>query len=55
LGNQAVGVLVTAAFAGGATLILLKIVDVLVGLRVDIEDESTGLDLTQHGERAYSE
>lgn len=55
LGNQAIGVLVTAVFAGGATFILLKIVDALVGLRVDIEDESTGLDLTQHGERAYSE
>ena len=55
LGDQAVGVLFTAVFAGGATFILLKIVDALVGLRVDIEDESTGLDLTQHGERAYSE
>jgi Amt family ammonium transporter len=55
LGNQAAGVLVTAVFAGGATFVLLKITDALVGLRVDIEDESTGLDLTQHGERAYSE
>jgi len=55
LGNQAIGVLVTAVFAGGATFILLKIVDAVIGLRVDIEDESTGLDLTQHGERAYSE
>ena len=55
LGHQAVGVLFTAAFAGGVTFVLLKIVDKLVGLRVDIEDESTGLDLTQHGERAYSE
>ena len=27
----------------------------LVGLRVDVEDEDTGLDLTQHGERAYTE
>jgi ammonium transporter, Amt family len=54
-GNQAIGVLFTAVFAGGATFILLKIVDAVVGLRVDIEDESVGLDLTQHGERAYSE
>jgi Amt family ammonium transporter len=55
LGNQAIGVLFTMVFAGGITFILLKIVDSLVGLRVDIEDESVGLDLTQHGERAYSE
>ena len=54
-GNQAIGVLFTAVFAGGITFILLKIVDTVVGLRVDIEDESTGLDLSQHGERAYSE
>jgi Amt family ammonium transporter len=54
-GNQAIGVLFTAVFAGGATFVLLKIVDKLVGLRVDIESESVGLDLTQHGERAYSE
>ena len=55
LGYQAIGVLFTAGFAGGATFILLKIVNGVVGLRVDIEDESVGLDLTQHGERAYSE
>jgi len=55
LGHQAVGVLFTVVFAGGTTFILLKIVDALVGLRVHIEDESVGLDLTQHGERAYSE
>jgi ammonium transporter, Amt family len=55
LGNQTVGVVFTAAYAGIMTLILFKIVDACVGLRVDIEDESIGLDLTQHGERAYSE
>jgi Amt family ammonium transporter len=54
-GHQTIGVLFTAAFAGIATLILVKIVDGLVGLRVNLEEESTGLDLTQHGERAYSE
>ncbi|HEV2319788.1 MAG TPA: ammonium transporter, partial [Verrucomicrobiae bacterium] len=55
LANQAIGAVFTAAYAGFITLILFKIVDASVGLRVDIEDESTGLDLTQHGERAYSE
>ena len=53
--NQAIAVLFTAAFAVIATFLLFKVVDVLVGLRVDAEDESLGLDLTQHGERAYSE
>lgn len=55
LGNQAIGVLFTAVYAGVATFILIKIVAALVGLRVNPEDENTGLDLTQHGERAYSE
>jgi len=54
-GHQAVAVVFTAAFAGVVTLILFKVVDALVGLRVDGETESLGLDLTQHGERAYSE
>ena len=53
--NQAIGVIFTAIFAGVVTFILLKLVDKLVGLRVDVEDEDAGLDLTQHGERAYTE
>ena len=53
--NQAIAVAFTAVFAGLVTFVLLKIVNALVGLRVDIEDESAGLDLTQHGERAYTE
>jgi len=54
-GNQTICVLFTIAFAAIGTFVLLKIVDAIVGLRVDIEEESTGLDLSQHGERAYSE
>ncbi len=53
--NQGIAVLFTAAYAGVATLILVKFTDAVVGLRVDPESESLGLDLTQHGERAYSE
>ena len=53
--NQAIGVVFTAVFAGGVSFMLLKLVDKLVGLRVHIEDEDAGLDLTQHGERAYTE
>jgi Amt family ammonium transporter len=53
--NQAAAVIFTVLFAGIATFILLKIVNALVGLRVDVEDEDAGLDLTQHGERAYTD
>jgi Amt family ammonium transporter len=53
--NQAIAVIFTAIFAGVASFILLKLVDKLVGLRVHVEDEDAGLDLTQHGERAYTE
>jgi Amt family ammonium transporter len=53
--NQFKAVLFTAAFAAIASLVILKIVGALVPLRVDVEDEDAGLDLTQHGERAYTE
>ncbi|HTI99513.1 MAG TPA: ammonium transporter [Dongiaceae bacterium] len=53
--NQLKAVLFTAAYAGIVTVVLLKVVQALVGLRVHAEDEDAGLDLTQHGERAYSE
>jgi len=53
--NQLAGVAATVALAAGATFIILKLVDAVVGLRVDQEDESLGLDLSQHGERAYNE
>jgi Amt family ammonium transporter len=46
---KAVGV--TIAFSAVGTWILLKIVDVIVGLRVTEEEEREGLDVTQHGER----
>jgi len=53
--NQLRGVLFTAALAGIATFILLKVVSATVGLRVTAEDEDSGLDLTQHGESAYND
>lgn len=40
------------SFIGSA--IILKIIDVTVGLRVTIEEEVQGLDLTQHGEIGFS-
>lgn len=53
--NQLAGVGATVALAAIATFIIAKLVDATVGLRVDQEDESLGLDLSQHGERAYNE
>ena len=53
--NQLKAVLFTVALAAIGTFILLKLVDTVIGLRVDQEDESVGLDLSQHGERAYNE
>jgi Amt family ammonium transporter len=51
--GQLVAVAVTWIFSIVATFILLKIVDVVVGLRVSQEDETVGLDMSQHGEESY--
>jgi ammonium transporter, Amt family len=53
--NQFKGVAFTMVFAGTATFVILKVVNALVGLRVSEEDETLGLDLTQHGESAYND
>jgi Amt family ammonium transporter len=50
---QFIAVVAVAAFAFAATWVLGKLVDVTVGLRVGQMDETVGLDLSQHGERAY--
>jgi Amt family ammonium transporter len=54
MGVQVLGVAAVAAWTAVATAILLKLVDVLVGLRVSAEEETAGLDLTQHEERGYN-
>jgi len=54
VGNQLVGVLIAWAFALVGTLMLLKIVDLITGLRVTEDQEIEGLDITQHGEEAYN-
>ncbi len=51
---QALLVAVTVVFAVVMTWILFKVVDVLVGMRVEKKDELIGLDLTQHNEVAYT-
>lgn len=53
-GVQVLVVLVTTVFSLVATFVILKLVDALTGLRVSSEEEATGLDLSQHNERAYS-
>jgi Amt family ammonium transporter len=53
LSNQMVGVLIAWALAGIGTVVILKAVDLLVGLRVSELHEMQGLDLSQHGEEAY--
>ena len=50
---QFYGVVVTFAFTVIASWILLKVVDQLVGLRVDEDEETEGLDLVLHDERGY--
>jgi Amt family ammonium transporter len=54
LGKQLVAVGVTLAFALVVTLIIAKIVDATIGLRITEDDEVTGLDLSQHSEVGYS-
>jgi ammonium transporter, Amt family len=54
LGNQLVGVLIAWGFALVGTIVLLKITDIITGVRVTETEEIEGLDITQHGEEAYN-
>ncbi|MFN2524833.1 MAG: ammonium transporter, partial [Actinomycetota bacterium] len=54
LGKQVVAVGVTLVFSFVGSLIILKVVDAIVGLRVTEEDEITGVDLAQHSEVGYA-
>ena len=51
--NQMAGILIAALLASLGTFVILKVVDVVIGLRVSETDEIVGLDATQHGEIAY--
>lgn len=53
LGIQALAVVVVALYAAAVTWGLLKLIDVLWGVRVSADEEQRGLDVTQHGEPAY--
>ena len=50
---QAKSVIFTIVWCGVISLILFKVIDAIMGLRVSEEDERTGLDSTSHGETAY--
>jgi ammonium transporter, Amt family len=54
VGNQLVGVLIAWGVALVGTLVILKVVDLIAGLRVTEDQEIEGLDITQHGEEAYN-
>lgn len=51
--NQLVGVAISWILAIVGTLLILKVVDMTIGLRVSEEEEIQGLDLSQHGEEGY--
>ncbi|WP_298635822.1 ammonium transporter [uncultured Thiobacillus sp.] len=52
--TQATGVLITVAWSGVVSLVLFKLIDLSIGLRVTEEQEREGLDTASHGERAYT-
>ncbi|HEY9387515.1 MAG TPA: ammonia channel protein, partial [Nitrososphaeraceae archaeon] len=53
LAIQAMGVAVAAVLGFVGTLVIMKIINATIGLKVDEEEEDIGLDITQHAERAY--
>jgi Amt family ammonium transporter len=53
VGNQLVGIAIAWALSIVGTLVLLKLVDLMIGLRVTPDEEREGLDITQHGEEGY--
>ena len=54
LGIQIQAVVVTLLWSGIGSAALFKVVDTFVGLRVETDEEREGLDLVDHGERAYN-
>jgi Amt family ammonium transporter len=54
VGIQAIAVAAVIGYAVVVTLILTKVLDWVMGLRVRVEDEAIGLDITQHKESAYT-
>jgi Amt family ammonium transporter len=55
LGKQALGAVVVGAYAFVMSYVLAKVIDRIMGFRISAEDETTGVDFTQHAETAYAE
>jgi Amt family ammonium transporter len=55
LGKQALAIVVVALYAFTVSFVLAKAVDRVMGFRLSAEDETTGVDFTQHAETAYAE
>ena len=53
VGAQAISIIATIVYCSVLSFIILKIVDVIIGLRVYEAKEQEGLDLSLHGERGY--
>jgi ammonium transporter, Amt family len=53
LGAQAIGIVSTIVYTAIVTWLILKLVDAIIGLRVDDEEEAVGLDLALHEEKGY--
>ena len=53
LGIQVIATVFTIAFAGIGTFIIIKVIDIAIGLRVPQAEEEAGLDVAVHGETAY--
>ncbi|MDX1487779.1 MAG: ammonium transporter [Acidiferrobacterales bacterium] len=54
LGVQIIGILATVIYTGVMSFIILKVIDVIIGLRVSEEQETEGLDLVLHDEKGYN-
>jgi Amt family ammonium transporter len=54
VGKQAIGVVATIIYTGVASFIILKVIDMVIGLRVSSDEESEGLDIALHDERGYN-
>ena len=52
--TQLIGILATMIYTGMVSLIILKVLDRIIGLRVTDDDEAQGLDITAHSERGYN-
>ncbi len=54
VGRQMLGLVVVAVYSGAATFVLIKAVSAAIPLRSAVRAEATGLDITEHGEEAYT-